>query len=101
MAELYLRTADYIAKRCCGIYEIISKTGRKSYKIFIDDDQLQGYLKQNKDKKCTNHKAVYRAKEYREFPNTQIRKLTKQEAADYWHRNKDQVQSILNCDDLS
>lgn len=86
MAKLYLRSADYTTKKCCGIYEIISKSGRKSYKIFIDDKELEDYLKKNKDKKCTNNKALFRANEYKEYPNTQVRKLTKQEAYEYFSK---------------
>lgn len=86
VAKLYLRTADYITKKCCGIYEIVSKSGRKSYKIFIDDMEMLDYLKKNKDKVCTNNKALFRANEYKDFPNTEIRKLTKKEAEDYWNK---------------
>lgn len=86
MAKLYLRTADYTTKRCCGVCEIISKTGRKSYKIFVHDKEMLDYLKKNKDKKCTNNKAIFRANDYKEYPNTEIRKLTKQEAEDYWNK---------------
>jgi len=78
VAKLYLRTADYTMKKCCGVYEIVSKTVRKSYKIFVDDEELLDYLKKNKDKSCTNNKALFRAKEYKEFPNTKVRKLTLQ-----------------------
>ena len=81
-----MRTADYISKQCCGVYEIISKAGRKSYKIFVDDEEMLDYLKKNKDKKCTNNKALFRTSEYKEFPNTEIRKLTKKEADDYWNK---------------
>lgn len=86
MAKLYLRSADYTTKQCCGVYEIISKSGRKSYKIFVDDKALKDYLKKNKDKKCTNNKALFRANEYKEYPNTQVRKLTKQEAYEYFSK---------------
>ena len=86
MAKLYLRSADYTTKKCCGVYEIISKSGRKSYKIFVDAKELEDYLKKNKDKKCTNNKALFRAKEYKEYPNTQVRKLTKQEAYEYFNK---------------
>ncbi|MEG0873613.1 MAG: hypothetical protein RSD14_05820 [Clostridia bacterium] len=86
VAKLYLRTADYATKQCCGVYEIVSKTRRKSYKIFIDDKQMKDYLKKSTDKQCTNDKALFRTDEYKEFLNTGIRKLTKQEANDYWNK---------------
>lgn len=44
---------------------------------------MQDYLKKNKDKKCANNKALFRANKYKEYFNTQSRKLTKQEAKDY------------------
>lgn len=53
-ARLYLRTADYTAKKSCGIYEIQSNKGRVSYKIFSDIADLEIYLQKNKDKSCVN-----------------------------------------------
>lgn len=50
IAKLYLRTADYTMKKACGIYEIQSESGRISYKIFADSEELQLYLKKNKGK---------------------------------------------------
>jgi len=43
VAKLYLRTADYTMKKYCDVYEIVSKTGRKSYKIFVDNEKLLNY----------------------------------------------------------
>ena len=40
IAKLYLRTADYSMKKACGIYEIKSKNGRCSYKIFPDVEEI-------------------------------------------------------------
>lgn len=48
--------------------------------------EMLDYLKKNKDKVCTNNKALFRANEYKDFPNTEIRKLTKKEAEDYWNK---------------
>ena len=48
IAKMYLRTADYSMKKSCGIYEIESQNGRRSYKIFTSDNDLQLYLKKNK-----------------------------------------------------
>ena len=47
IAKLYLRTADVTMKTNCGIYEIVSANGRKSYKIFSNEAELQEYLKKN------------------------------------------------------
>lgn len=83
IAKLYLRTADYSMKKSCGIYEIESENGRRSYKIFASDKDLQLYLKRNKGKFCKDMKPVFIAEEYREYTNTQIRKLTSDEIQKY------------------
>lgn len=69
-----------------GVYELVNKSGRKSYKIFAGDAEMLEYLKKNKDKSCTDNRALFRANGYKEFPNTEIRKLTKKEAEDYWNK---------------
>lgn len=71
-----MRTADYTMKKSCGIYEIKSENGRLSYKIFADSEDLRAYLKKNKDKTWETMFPVFRVEEYKEYPNTQIRKLT-------------------------
>lgn len=83
IAKLYLRTADYTMKKCCGIYEIKSSSGRTSYKIFATSKELGIYLQKNKDKICENMKPVFISEKYREFKNTQIRKLTHEEIEKY------------------
>lgn len=83
IAKLYLRTADYSVKRSCGIYEIKSENDRYSYKIFASKEDLELYLKKNKRKTCNSMTPVFRVEEYREYPNTQIRKLTSDEIQKY------------------
>ena len=83
IAKLYLRTADYSMKRPCGIYEIKSESGRYSYKIFASKEDLQLYLKKNKRKTCNSMAPVFSVEEYREYPNTQIWKLTSDEIQKY------------------
>lgn len=83
IAKLYLRTADYSMKKSCGIYEIKSRNGRLSYKIFADNVELQLYLKKNEGKVCESMDSVYSVKEYREYANTQIRNLTSDEIQRY------------------
>lgn len=80
---MYLRTADYSMKKPCGIYELKNKNGRLSYKIFADSEDLQLYLKKNKEKVCEDMKPVFIVEEYREDANTQIRKLTSEEIQKY------------------
>ena len=70
IAKLYLRTADYINKKCCGIYEIENSKGRKSYKIFASDIELKHYLSKNQDKLCKYNRAVFSMNKYKEFNNT-------------------------------
>ena len=83
IAKLYLRTADYTMKKCCGIYEIKSAKGRTFYKIFTDENELRSYLKTNKDKTCPAGAAIFSQSEYREFPNTKAKKLTAAEVKTY------------------
>lgn len=92
VAKLYLRTADYTTKQCCGVYEIISGSGRKSYKIFLDDKEMLDYLKKNKDKKCTNNKALFRASEYKDFPNTKAVTFISS-----WIKTFDLLIKLLEC----
>ena len=88
IAKLYLRTADFTNKKPCGVYEIKSKTGRISYKIFKDNNALEIYLKKNKDKVCEKMKPVFHAKEYLEYKNTQVRKLLPGEIKKYMSERK-------------
>jgi len=83
IAKLYLRTADYSMKKPCGIYEIESRNGRRLYKIFASNEDLQLYLKKNKDKTCKKMNPIFIVKEYKEYANTQIRKLTSDEIQKY------------------
>lgn len=83
IAKLYLRTADYTTKSACGIYEIENNKGRLSYKIFPGNDELNLFLKKNKDKKCRQMMPVFSAGKYKEYPHTEVRKLTPDEIKQY------------------
>lgn len=83
IAKLYLRTADYTAKKSCGIYEIKNGKGRISYKIFAEIEDLHLFLKKNRDKKCEQMAPVFMLGAYKEFPHTQVRKLTPDEIKQY------------------
>ena len=83
IAKLYLRTADYTMKKPCGIYEIENSKGRLSYKIFAAKEDLQVFLKKNKDKTCPLLAPVFTVHEYKEYPNTEVRKLTADEISHY------------------
>ena len=83
IAKLYLRTADYTMEKSCGIYEIKNVNGRVSYKIFASNEELEVFLKKNKDKKCEKMMPVFSVEQYKEFPNTKVRKLTADEIEKY------------------
>ena len=57
IAILYLRIAEVVTKKACGIYEIESLNGRKSYKIYSSTSELEKYL--NKNNKSRTHNNVY------------------------------------------
>ena len=82
-AKLYLRTADITMKKSCGIYELKNTQGRVSYKIFPGTEELQVYLKKNQNKRCETMLPVFSEKEYREYPNTRIRRLEQAEIERY------------------
>lgn len=83
IAKLYLRTADYTVKKTCGIYEIKNENNRISYKIFTSNKDLHIFLQKNKRKTCENIKPVFIVQPYKEYKNTQIRKLTNDEIIKY------------------
>lgn len=83
IARLYLRTADYTMKKSCGIYEIANSKGRLSYKILSEPQDLELYLKKNKDKTCKNKAPVFSVGEYKEYPRTEVRKVSPNEIKKY------------------
>lgn len=56
---------------------------RKSYKVFTGGIELKEYLSKNKDKVCKDDKAVFLMNEYKEYENTQIKHLSKDEVEKY------------------
>lgn len=79
IAKLYLRAADFTMKKPCGIYELVNNKGRVSYKIFASIEDLKAYLAKNKDKNCKLMEPIYIGDEYKEFQNTKIKHLNKDE----------------------
>jgi hypothetical protein len=75
-------------KKLCGIYEIKSEKGRYSYKIFADREDLELYLKKSRGKSCDAMAPLFRMEEYKEFANTQVRKLTTEEINQYLAERK-------------
>lgn len=89
IAKLYLRTADYTMKKSCGIYEIENSKGRVSYKIFAEDTDLLLFLRRNKDKVCKQMSPVFWVEQYRDYPDTEVRKLTMDEIRKYMSERKE------------
>jgi len=83
IAKLYLRTADYTMGKSCGIYEIKNEKGRVSYKIFTSIEDLHRFLQKNKNRICEEMKPIFSIKEYKEFHNTEVRRLTSDEISVY------------------
>ena len=50
---------------------------------FADNEELAVYLKKNKGKRCKKMAPEFAVKEYVEYPNTQVRKLTESEIEMY------------------
>lgn len=83
IAKLYLRTADYTMKKSCAIYEIKSSSGRVSYKIFAAQEDLAAFLKKNQDKSCEKMAPIFSVGLYKEYPHTEVRKLSADEIQKY------------------
>lgn len=89
-AKYYIRTAEYILKQSCAIYEIKLDKKRSSFKIFSCKADVIAYLKKDKNRKC-NKIPVFQTKEYHEFPNTEVRKLTLEEI-DFYMMGRQRMQ---------
>lgn len=101
-AILYLRVADVTTGSNCGIYEIISCSGRKSYKIFDTSDSgdracsdktnipedLKIYLKKNPAKSVTSKVPVFTWGDFEVFPGTEVRYLDDNEISKYLAEQK-------------
>lgn len=83
IAKLYLRTADVTMKKACGIYKMKNNKGREFYRIFADDDAMRDYLRRSKGMLCEGRKPEFKVDSYREYPNSQIRKLSASEVEKY------------------
>ncbi len=83
IAKLYLRAAEVTMKRPCGIYELKNSRDRVIYKIFAGIEELMLYLKKHKDKVCEKMSPVCASDEYRVYSNSEMRRLTVEEADRY------------------
>ena len=85
---LELKASEVICNDICGIYEIVGKNNRVSYKIFHNKDDLEKYLLKNKEKICKEKEPIYISKQYIKSSNAQIRKLTDEEIKIYLNEQK-------------
>jgi hypothetical protein len=88
IAMLYLRSAEVINEKLCGIYEIEDKKGRKSFKIFSSKSDLDLFLKKNKEKKCNSLKPIFKTDQYKNYSDDQLRKISSREADIYLFERK-------------
>ena len=80
IVKLYLKTADYTMNKSCGIYETSNRKGRVSYKKIVGIEDLELFLKRVKIKFARKWHLFLQSKKYREYPNTELRKLTSRES---------------------
>ncbi|MBM7623666.1 hypothetical protein [Sporohalobacter salinus] len=83
-AILYLKCAEIIIKGPCEIYEITDeKSGRKSYKIYPNKEELEEYLSKNFKKVCKSMEPIYTSDEYKPVEKEQIKYLDEDEVKKY------------------
>ena len=83
VAVLYLRAAEVVWQKSCQIYEIMNDKGRKEYKIFSSELELNHYLHNNKHKRCTSAQPLFVSPRYTACTSQQLRMLTKGEIEKY------------------
>lgn len=88
IAKLYLRSAEVIWEKACGIYEIEGANGRKQYKIFSSNEDLLNYLNKNKNKKCNTLKPLFETERYIECNRNQLRMISSDEVDSYMKERK-------------
>ena len=88
-AKLYLKCAEILSGGLCGIYELQDKkSGRKSYKIYSNKEDLRKYLKSNPGKTCNTMEPVYMSECYMPVKEGQIRRLKDGEIEKYLEEQK-------------
>jgi hypothetical protein len=96
IAKLYVRSAEVIEEKPCGVYEIENNKGKKSYKIFADKQALKDYLKNNSNKKTTSERPLFVTKVYKQCSEKQLRKVTSAERNSYLQERKEQAKIWRN-----
>ena len=98
IAKLYLRSTEVVKGAHCGIYEldayyskmVKSNKVRKTYKIFANKEELDTYLKKNKNKKTGSSSPLFCSSAYIEKYENQLRTLTDKEIITYMNEKEDQ-----------
>ena len=83
IAILYLRAAEVVWQKACGIYEINNDKGGRAYKIFPSKTELTLYLQNNKQKHCLSMQPLFRTPCYVGCKSEQLRMLTSEEVDKY------------------
>lgn len=89
IALIYLKCAEIITEKPCGIYELIYKRGDKRYRIFQSEDELNIFLKSNGDVKCENTKPIYINEEINKVEKEQVRYIKEDEIKKYLLERKE------------
>ena len=95
VAILYLRAAEVVWQKPCEIYEIENDKGRKEYKIFPSELELNDYLHNNKHKRCTSAQPLFVSPRYTACTSLQLRMLTKGEIEKYLKEHYSQYKWML------
>jgi hypothetical protein len=98
IAIIYLRSAEAVKAVQCGIYEleahyskiVKSNNVRKTYKIFASKEELDTYLKKNKNKKIDSSSPLFSSSTFFKNPENQLRRLTGKEIITYMNEKEDQ-----------
>ncbi|NMB52175.1 MAG: hypothetical protein GX999_07600 [Bacteroidales bacterium] len=96
IAKLYLRSAEVILEKTCGIYEIEGTNGRIQHKIFSSDDDLNKYLNKNKNKICKKLKPLFRSEQYKKYNKNQLRMISAKEVDTYMKERRDESEEWRN-----
>lgn len=90
IALLYVKCAEIISGKACGIYKLTYKRGDERYRIFESGEILDAFLKKNREVTCENKKPVYKTGLYTPVREDQVRYLSPREV-DIYLRERNQL----------
>ncbi len=88
IALLYLKCAEILTGKPCGIYELVYKRGDLRYRIFESGEALQTFLKKHPDVKHDRDEPIYRSKKHVPVQENQVHYLSKKEINTYLQERK-------------